>query len=117
MAPPSSLGSNALLAAALFAAGSLGTQIGPRKALPSGYAAAPYYPAPYTGWIANWTESVQKAKALVDTMTLAEKANITAGTGIYMGKFIPRSKSFAHDSKLITSRVSMREIHDLCCQW
>lgn len=86
MGPTSSVGPNGLLAAALFATGSSGTKVGPRDSLPSGYVAAPYYPAPYTGWVADWTDSVQKAKALVDTMTLAEKANITAGTGIFMGE-------------------------------
>lgn len=80
MAPTSGVRPYGLLAAGLFTAAALG------DSLPAGYAAVPYYPAPYTGWIANWSESVQKAKALVDTMTLAEKANITTGTGIYMGK-------------------------------
>lgn len=75
-----------LLAAGLFTAAVLGEGVGPRASLPSGYVAAPYYPSPYTGWVESWSDSVQKAKALVDTMTLAEKANITAGTGIYMGK-------------------------------
>lgn len=76
-----------LLAASLLTTAALGEGVDPRAALPDGFAAAPYYPTPYTGWVANWTESVQKAKALVDTMTLAEKANITAGTGFYMGEF------------------------------
>lgn len=69
---------NAFLAAGLLANAVLGAD------LPAGYSAASYYPAPYTGWVADWSASVQKAKALVDTMTLAEKANITAGTGIFM---------------------------------
>lgn len=86
MAPAANLGLCSLLATGLLSSTSLATTLDPRKALPAGVVAAPYYPAPYTGWIANWTESVQKAKALVDTMTLAEKANITAGTGIYMGE-------------------------------
>ncbi|KAF3770909.1 family 3 glycoside hydrolase [Cryphonectria parasitica EP155] len=85
MAPSTSAGLHGLLAASLFTAASSADSVSPRDAVPSGFVAAPYYPAPYTGWIANWTESVEKAKALVDTMTLAEKANITAGTGIYMG--------------------------------
>lgn len=74
----------ALLATTLFTATALG------GSLPAGYAALPYYPAPYTGWISDWSDSVQKAKAMVDTMTLAEKANITAGTGIYM-EYVPKS--------------------------
>lgn len=83
MAPTSS----AFLATGLLTTVALGAS------LPAGYSAPSYYPAPYTGWIADWSESVQKAKALVDTMTLAEKANITAGTGIFMeyAPPIPRS--------------------------
>ncbi|KAF5027061.1 hypothetical protein F66182_830 [Fusarium sp. NRRL 66182] len=50
-----------------------------------GYNASPYYPAPYGGWVDEWAESYAKAKKLVDSMTLAEKTNITAGTGIFMG--------------------------------
>lgn len=68
----------ALLATSLLTTAALG------GSLPAGYSAPSYYPAPYTGWSEDWTESVAKAKALVDTMTLAEKANITAGTGIFM---------------------------------
>ncbi|KAM0546221.1 hypothetical protein ACHAPJ_011007 [Fusarium lateritium] len=55
-----------------------------RANAPDGYHAAPYYPAPYGGWVEDWAESYAKAKKLVDSMTLAEKTNITAGTGIYM---------------------------------
>lgn len=86
MAQTNSIWSCGLVVASLFVTPSLGASIGPRAAVPDGYVAAPYYPAPYTGWISSWSDSVQKAKALVDTMTLAEKANITAGTGIYMGE-------------------------------
>ncbi|CEJ89729.1 Putative Beta-glucosidase 2 [[Torrubiella] hemipterigena] len=57
-----------------------------RDDLPAGYNAAPYYPAPYGGWADEWRDSYAKAKKLVDSMTLAEKTNITAGTGIFMGK-------------------------------
>ncbi|KUI64454.1 putative beta-glucosidase F [Cytospora mali] len=85
MAQISSASPHGLAVASLFVVSSLGASIGPRAAVPDGYVAAPYYPAPYTGWVSSWSDSVQKAKALVDTMTLAEKANITAGTGIYMG--------------------------------
>ncbi|PKS09650.1 hypothetical protein jhhlp_004269 [Lomentospora prolificans] len=51
----------------------------------STYATAGYYPAPYGGWTSDWSDSYQKAKSLVDQMTLAEKTNITSGTGIFMG--------------------------------
>lgn len=65
-----------------------------RDAVPAGYAAKGYYPTPHGGWTSDWSTSYSKAKALVEQMTLAEKTNITAGTGIYMGKshefIIPR---------------------------
>lgn len=51
-----------------------------------GYDSPAYYPAPYGGWVDEWRDSYSKAKQLVDSMTLAEKTNITAGTGIFMGK-------------------------------
>ncbi|KAJ4148554.1 hypothetical protein LMH87_003019 [Akanthomyces muscarius] len=50
-----------------------------------GYDSPAYYPAPYGGWVDEWRDSYSKAKKLVDSMTLAEKTNITAGTGIFMG--------------------------------
>ncbi|EXF81061.1 glycosyl hydrolase family 3 N terminal domain-containing protein [Colletotrichum fioriniae PJ7] len=56
-----------------------------RSDVPAGYVAAPYYPAPYGGWASDWTDSYRRAKAVVDKMTLAEKTNITSGTGIFMG--------------------------------
>ncbi|KAI9149528.1 putative beta-glucosidase F [Paramyrothecium foliicola] len=57
-----------------------------RSDVPAGYYVPAYYPAPFGGWVEDWADSYEKAKALVDRMTLAEKTNITAGTGIYMGK-------------------------------
>jgi beta-glucosidase len=57
-----------------------------QNAVPAGYVALPYYPTPHGGWTSDWSASYSKAKALVEKMTLAEKTNITAGTGIYMGK-------------------------------
>lgn len=53
--------------------------------VPDGYVALDYYPTPHGGWDSDWTASYAKAQALVENMTLAEKTNITAGTGIYMG--------------------------------
>ncbi|KAK7749771.1 hypothetical protein SLS53_000350 [Cytospora paraplurivora] len=85
MADINSAWSRGLVVGSLFITLSLGASIGGRAAVPDGYVAAPYYPTPYTGWVSSWSDSVQKAKALVDTMTLAEKANITAGTGFFMG--------------------------------
>lgn len=57
-----------------------------REAVPDGFYAAPYYPTPYGGWEESWKQSYAKAQALVDKMTLAEKTNITGGSGIFMGK-------------------------------
>ncbi|TDZ19502.1 putative beta-glucosidase F [Colletotrichum orbiculare MAFF 240422] len=62
-----------------------GAAISPRSDVPPGYVAASYYPAPYGGWTADWADSYERAKALVDRMTLAEKTNITSGSGIFMG--------------------------------
>lgn len=75
-----------LLVLSAFSGVSHGSAIRERDAVPSGYVAKPYYPAPHGGWTSDWSASYSKAKALVEKMTLAEKTNITAGTGIYMGK-------------------------------
>ena len=75
-AGPTAASANAQIAAAAAA----------QAWVPDGYYVPPYYPAPYGGWVDDWRESYTKAKALVDSMTLAEKTNITAGTGIYMGE-------------------------------
>ncbi|KAK0643033.1 glycosyl hydrolase family 3 N terminal domain-containing protein [Cercophora newfieldiana] len=61
----------------------------PRDAVPRGFSAIPYYPAPHGGWVPSWKDSYAKAQALVSQMTLAEKTNITGGAGIYMGEHIP----------------------------
>ncbi|GJC81745.1 putative beta-glucosidase F [Colletotrichum liriopes] len=63
-----------------------GAVINARSDVPPGYVAAPYYPAPYGGWASDWSDSYRRAKEVVDRMTLAEKTNITSGTGIFMGK-------------------------------
>lgn len=64
---------------------SSGAAVQPRDSVPAGYVAAPYYPTPYGGWADDWTDAYTKAAALVQKMTLAEKTNISSGTGIYMG--------------------------------
>ncbi|KAJ4217449.1 hypothetical protein NW759_008756 [Fusarium solani] len=56
-----------------------------RAATADGYYVTPYYPAPFGGWVGEWAKSYDKAKKLVDSMTLAEKTNITAGSGLFMG--------------------------------
>lgn len=64
-----------------------------RDPVPSGFVAAPYYPAPYGGWADDWSESYGKAVKLVSQMTLAEKVNVTAGTGLYMGRCVGNTGS------------------------
>jgi hypothetical protein len=51
------------------------------------------YLAPHGGWVSDWSESFQKASSLVSTMTLAEKTNITAGSGIFMGRCVGNTGS------------------------
>jgi hypothetical protein len=41
----------------------------------------PWYPTPQGGTVESWQESYDKAKQLVERMTLLEKVNITTGTG------------------------------------
>lgn len=82
----SSLSVAACAVAALASGSHAASGVDKRDDLPAGYNAAPYYPAPYGGWADEWRDSYAKAKKLVDSMTLAEKTNITAGTGIFMGK-------------------------------
>ncbi|RFU77167.1 glycoside hydrolase, family 3 [Trichoderma arundinaceum] len=83
-AGPSAASANAQIAAAAAA----------QSWVPDGYYVPPYYPAPYGGWVDDWRDSYTKAKALVDSMTLAEKTNITAGTGIFMGLLFKDSADF-----------------------
>ena len=65
--------------------GAIDTQrLDKRLSVPAGYAAAPYYPTPRGGWVADWSESYRKAALLVANMTLAEKTNITCGSGYDM---------------------------------
>lgn len=44
-----------------------------------------WYPTPLGGTSKNWEESYKKAAMMVSNMTLAEKVNITTGTGWRMG--------------------------------
>ena len=75
--------------ATLLQAGSLAA----RNAVPAGYVAAPYYPAPPGGWVSNWTASYAKAQQVVANMTLAEKVNLTTGTGYLMGACVGNTGS------------------------
>ena len=64
-----------------------------RDSLPSGYEQSPpYYPTPNGGWISSWSASYEKAAAVVANMTLAEKVNLTSGTG-YISKSNPSTKA------------------------
>lgn len=49
--------------------------------------------APHGGWVSEWSESYRKAALLVSNMTLAEKTNITAGSGIFMGRCVGNTGS------------------------
>ncbi|KAI0977504.1 glycoside hydrolase family 3 protein [Xylaria arbuscula] len=64
-----------------------------RDPVPAGYASPPYYPTPYGGWDDEWSDAYEKAVALVSNMTVAEKVNITAGTGLYMGPCVGNTGS------------------------
>ncbi|OAA41636.1 Glycoside hydrolase, family 3 [Metarhizium rileyi] len=55
---------------------------------PDGYYVPQYYPAPFGGWVEDWQDSYRKSRDFVASMTLAEKTNITAGSGIFMGKLV-----------------------------
>ena len=54
-----------------------------RDSVPDGYTANPYYPTPKGGWVSSWAGAYAKAAAVVSQMTLAEKVNLTTGTGLY----------------------------------
>jgi hypothetical protein len=64
-----------------------------RDAVPAGYVAAPYYPAPPGGWVSSWAAAYAKAQVVVANMTLAEKVNLTTGTGQQMGPCVGNSGS------------------------
>lgn len=55
-----------------------------RQAPPDGLS-PPWYPTPKGGTAQTWVSSYEKASKLVEKMTLAEKVNVTTGTGWMMG--------------------------------
>lgn len=67
--------------------------IAERDPVPAGYVAAPYYPTPPGGWVSSWSASYAKAQAVVANMTLAEKVNLTTGTGLLMGPCVGNTGS------------------------
>ncbi|CAL5870449.1 uncharacterized protein PFLUO_LOCUS4686 [Penicillium psychrofluorescens] len=64
-----------------------------RSALPADYQSPPYYPTPPGGWMPDWADAYAKAHAVVSNMTLAEKVNLTTGTGLYMGPCVGQTGS------------------------
>ena len=75
----------AVAAVAAFAHTAAAGTMYKRDSVPPEFVAAPYYPTPHGGWTSDWAAAYIKAQALVSNMTLAEKTNITAGTGYFMG--------------------------------
>ncbi|KAM5436086.1 hypothetical protein McanMca71_000164 [Microsporum canis] len=61
--------------------------------VPPGYESPSYYPTPKGGWIPEWEAAYAKAAVLVANMTLAEKVNLTTGTGIFMGPCVGQTGS------------------------
>ncbi|KAF3765192.1 family 3 glycoside hydrolase [Cryphonectria parasitica EP155] len=55
------------------------------QAAPAYGQSPPWYPTPNGGSASGWAESYRKAAAMVQNMTLAEKVNVTTGTGWMMG--------------------------------
>ncbi|KAH6688995.1 glycosyl hydrolase family 3 N terminal domain-containing protein [Plectosphaerella plurivora] len=70
-----------LLLLAATAAPATSSALLPRDPVPPGYVAVSTYPTPHGGWDPDWVDSYARAKAMVDRMTLAEKTNITSGSG------------------------------------
>jgi beta-glucosidase len=64
-----------------------------REDLPSNYSTPDYYPTPNGGWVSNWTDAYAKAQLVVANMTLAEKVNVTSGTGYFMGPCVGQTGS------------------------
>lgn len=58
-----------------------------------GYASPPFYPTPHGGWAPEWAEAYEKAYQVVSNMTLAEKVNLTTGTGFFMGPCVGQTGS------------------------
>lgn len=63
------------------------------ESLPDGYESPSYYPSPKGGWVPEWAEAYDKAHAVVANMTLAEKVNLTTGTGYLMGPCVGQTGS------------------------
>lgn len=92
MAPLIRLGIVSLLTPFVFASQSP-ADLQERNAVPAGYESLPYYPTPHGGWTSNWSSAYAKAQNVVSEMTLAEKVNLTTGTGFYMGPCVGQTGS------------------------
>ncbi|KAJ5093501.1 hypothetical protein N7456_009362 [Penicillium angulare] len=57
------------------------------------YASPPFYPTPHGGWVSDWSDAYAKAYEVVSNMTLAEKVNLTTGTGYFMGPCVGQTGS------------------------
>ncbi|EEP76442.1 hypothetical protein UREG_01291 [Uncinocarpus reesii 1704] len=64
-----------------------------RADVPDNFRSPPYYPTPKGGWVPAWEEAYAKAHAVVSKMTLAEKVNLTTGTGFLMGPCVGQTGS------------------------
>ncbi|KAH8663495.1 glycoside hydrolase superfamily [Tricladium varicosporioides] len=69
------------------------TPLEKRDSVPAGYVASPYYPTPNGGWVSSWADAYAKAQKVVANMTLAEKVNLTTGTGFLMGPCVGNTGS------------------------
>ncbi|KAM6529112.1 hypothetical protein FALCPG4_010060 [Fusarium falciforme] len=66
------------------------------KAPPTFGQSPPWYPSPKGGSSKNWEKSYSLAAQLVGKMTLAEKVNITTGTGWSMGLAVGNTGAAVH---------------------
>lgn len=64
-----------------------------RAEVPDAFNSPPYYPTPKGGWVPEWEDAYSKAHAVVSKMTLAEKVNLTTGTGFLMGQCVGQTGS------------------------
>ncbi|KAF2192781.1 glycoside hydrolase family 3 protein [Zopfia rhizophila CBS 207.26] len=92
MSTPHSFSSISLILLSISSC-TFGAALDRRIPVPDGFVAPSYYPTPHGGWTADWGESYRKAALLVSNMTLVEKTNITAGTGIFMGRCVGNTGS------------------------
>ena len=68
-----------LLALVIAAAAAAGTYV--YKHAPKDGLSPPWYPTPRGGTMKKWEESYEKARVMVEKMSIVEKVNITTGTG------------------------------------